>query len=321
MKDMADFACKRPGPFRSDAPCRFRRPGRENCLQKSRPGAPWRKTRLAFSGVSGYGEQPCRLRPSPDENPTSADGGDLKKRRIVFPEGNWRSAARGGKAIPECAFPELGARVALFEEADMDAEKNEDQTRQSGDGAIPEREGMSLPFPEINAGIGESGDAESTESPPAGAAGEAEAESAPTEVIRGAGRVSANTGVQRSALPAEDDGLKPGDPIPGEEGVRVKPDLEMLREVPFLDSLYNETYLYLIPREPETMFVIWEVGEEIRKSLRERFGEDFFRKNRLILRIYQVTGIVFNGSHAHSSFEVDDWLADKTEFERATVSK
>ncbi|MDR2390985.1 MAG: DUF1957 domain-containing protein, partial [Planctomycetota bacterium] len=178
----------------------------------------------------------------------------------------------------------------------------------------PELEGMSLPFPEIDAGIGESRDAESTGSPSAGAAGEAEGGSTPTEVIRGAGRVSANTGVQRSALPAEDDGLKPGDPIPGEEGLRVKPNLEMLKEVPFLDSLYNETYLYLIPREPETMFVIWEVGEETRKGLRDRFGADFFKKNRLILRIYQVTGIVFNGSNAHSSFEVDDWLSDKNEY-------
>ncbi len=134
------------------------------------------------------------------------------------------------------------------------------------------------------------------------------------EVIRSGGRVSANTGVQRSATLEEDDGLKPGDPIPGEEGIRVKPNLELLKEVPFLDPFYNQTYLYLVPRDPETMFVLWEVGEECRELLKSKFGEDFFSKNRLILRVYQVTGIVFDGTNAHSSFEVDDYLADKNEY-------
>lgn len=134
------------------------------------------------------------------------------------------------------------------------------------------------------------------------------------DVIRSGGRVSANTGAQRSANPAGNDGLKPGDAIPGEEGVRVKENLELLKEVPFLDPLYNETYLYLIPRDPESLFVIWEVGTESREALRTKFGEDFFSRNRLILRVYQVTGIEFNGFNAHTSFEVDDWLDDKNEY-------
>ncbi len=137
---------------------------------------------------------------------------------------------------------------------------------------------------------------------------------APPEVIRSGGRVSANTGVQRAAAATEDDGLAPGDPIPGEEGIRVKPDLELLKEVPFLDPLYNQTYLYLVPRDPENLFVLWEVGEECRERLRGKFGEDFFEANRLILRVSMVTGIQFNGSNAHSFFEVDDWLADKNEY-------
>ncbi|MDR1611811.1 MAG: DUF1957 domain-containing protein [Planctomycetota bacterium] len=132
------------------------------------------------------------------------------------------------------------------------------------------------------------------------------------EVIRSGGRVSANTGVQKAAK--DEDDLKPGDAIPGEEGVRVKVDLDLLKEVPYLDPLYNETYLYLIPRDPESMFAVWEVSDETRASLVEKFGADFFKKNRLILRIYRVTGIEFSGFNAHSVFEVDDWLNDKNEY-------
>ncbi|MDR2390561.1 MAG: hypothetical protein LBE84_02615, partial [Planctomycetota bacterium] len=73
--------------------------------------------------------------PPPDDKTNLSRWRRYEKRWIVFPEGNWRN---GGKAIPECAFPEPGARTALFEETAMDAEKNEDQARQSGDGAIPE---------------------------------------------------------------------------------------------------------------------------------------------------------------------------------------
>ncbi|MCL2001603.1 MAG: DUF4912 domain-containing protein, partial [Planctomycetes bacterium] len=134
------------------------------------------------------------------------------------------------------------------------------------------------------------------------------------EVIRSGGRVSANTGIQRSVVYAYDDGLNPGDAIPGEEGTRVKADLDLLKEVPFLDPLYNETYLYLIPRDPETFFVIWEVGAASRAELRKKFGEKFFENNRLVLRVYQVTGIEFSGDNAHSFFEIDDWLADKNEY-------
>ncbi|MCC8180773.1 MAG: DUF4912 domain-containing protein, partial [Planctomycetes bacterium] len=135
------------------------------------------------------------------------------------------------------------------------------------------------------------------------------------EFVQSGTRVSANTGIQRAVkAPEEDDGLKPGDPIPGEEGVRVKPDLELLKEVPYLDPFYNETYLYLVPKDPETVYVIWEVDSDCRALLKSKFGDDFFQKNKLILRVYQVTGIEFNGSNAHSSFEVDDFLDDKNEY-------
>lgn len=125
-----------------------------------------------------------------------------------------------------------------------------------------------------------------------------------------------------SAESAEDaEEYDPSDPcnVPREvtdpdTGETIELDLAMLREVPFIDEYYNETYCYLIPRDPISAFAIWEVGEGTRKDLRERFGDDFFDKNRLILRVYQVTGVDFDGFNANDMFEVDDWLNDKNSY-------
>lgn len=97
-------------------------------------------------------------------------------------------------------------------------------------------------------------------------------------------------------------------------GETVKIDREMLLREPYIDEYYNETYAYLIPREPGKILAIWEVGEATRQSLREKFGADFFDKNRLIMRVYEVTGVDFNGFNANSVFEVDDFLNDKNSY-------
>ncbi|MBN2713296.1 MAG: DUF1957 domain-containing protein [Planctomycetes bacterium] len=109
------------------------------------------------------------------------------------------------------------------------------------------------------------------------------------------------------------EGATPGAPVPGEQD-KVYPDYNILLEEPYIDNYYNETYMYLVPRDPKSIYVIWEVGEETRNSLRKKFGDNFFGHNRLILRVYKVTGIDFNGFNAVDMFEVDDWLNDKVEY-------
>ncbi|MCG3193636.1 MAG: hypothetical protein DIJKHBIC_02890 [Thermoanaerobaculia bacterium] len=98
----------------------------------------------------------------------------------------------------------------------------------------------------------------------------------------------------------------------GEPGVDRR--LEILKELPFLTEKYNETYLYLVPCDPKSVFVIWELSEGTLAHLAHRFGQDFLSNNALILRVYDVTGIDFNGFNANSFFEVDDFLIDKNNY-------
>ncbi len=97
-------------------------------------------------------------------------------------------------------------------------------------------------------------------------------------------------------------------------GEKVKIDRDMLLQEPFIDDYYNETYCYLIPREPGKILCIWEVGQQTRDQLCKDYGSEFFNKNRLILRVYEVTGVDFDGFNANSVFEIDDWLNDKNSY-------
>ena len=44
-------------------------------------------------------------------------------------------------------------------------------------------------------------------------------------------------------------------------------DATILTGVPFLDNYYNETYCYLVPRDPKSAYVVWEVGASAREEL------------------------------------------------------
>ncbi len=101
------------------------------------------------------------------------------------------------------------------------------------------------------------------------------------------------------------------DPDTGEE---VELNRQMLLEEPYINEFYNETYSYLIPREPGIILVFWEVGADTREQLITKYGEDFFENNHLIIRLYEVTGVNFDGFNANSVKEIDDFLDDKNSY-------
>jgi 1,4-alpha-glucan branching enzyme len=136
---------------------------------------------------------------------------------------------------------------------------------------------------------------------------------------------AANRAEREGETPEDDEEYHPGDRPSAEYKLyrsketkrSVKeggPDFSKLIPEPFLPDNYNETYLYLVPRDPESLLAIWEVGEEMRVHLTTTYGADFFEKNDLILRLYQVTGLDFDGFNANHTFEVDDALHWKNSY-------
>ena len=70
-------------------------------------------------------------------------------------------------------------------------------------------------------------------------------------------------------------------PPPEDPDVPETPFEKVLRELPYLPATYDETYAYLVPCDPKSLYCIWEVGTEARKALKARFVDAVLRADRL----------------------------------------
>ena len=98
------------------------------------------------------------------------------------------------------------------------------------------------------------------------------------------------------------------------ETTQIK-DQPILKEEPFLDPYYNETYIWVLPKDPQYAYAFFEVGEAAKKYLTQEFGDNFLKNNYQVLRIYQVDGQgKFDGFNYNHMFEIDDFIGDKNEY-------
>ena len=72
---------------------------------------------------------------------------------------------------------------------------------------------------------------------------------------------------------------------------------------------YNDTYMRAMPRDPEWLFVYWEISESFRSSLKSKMGNAAFDTAKKILRICDVTDIDYNGTNAqnYTDIEINDF--------------
>jgi len=83
-------------------------------------------------------------------------------------------------------------------------------------------------------------------------------------------------------------------------------DVNIIHHEPFIDEYYNQTYLYALPKNAHSVYVMWEVGQATREHLTHRFGNEFFQNNFLVLRVRRT----FDGQF----FDVEDYLDDKNSY-------
>jgi len=86
-----------------------------------------------------------------------------------------------------------------------------------------------------------------------------------------------------------------------------------------LPKEYGITKIVLLPRDPFWAFAYWELTETTKSELEERYGKDVYDKSKYLLRVYDVTDIVFDGKNAHKYFDieinpnVDNWYINVSE--------
>jgi hypothetical protein len=87
---------------------------------------------------------------------------------------------------------------------------------------------------------------------------------------------------------------------------------------------YCESRVVLLPVEPYLIHAYWEVTHSDIEKAKQRLGADY-RKSQAVLRFYDVTNIIFDGTNAHGFFDVnidlqsknwyvDLWSPDKSYF-------
>jgi hypothetical protein len=69
-----------------------------------------------------------------------------------------------------------------------------------------------------------------------------------------------------------------------------------------LHDSYGETRVVLLPVVPYMVHVYWDVASDELEKARDRVDDD--RRSRTVLRFYDVTDIFFDGTNAHSFFDV-----------------
>lgn len=65
---------------------------------------------------------------------------------------------------------------------------------------------------------------------------------------------------------------------------------------------YNETRIVLLVRDPYWLYCYWEIDTETKNRLSQQFGG--FYQIPLILRVYDITNITFDGNNSNSYFDV-----------------
>ncbi|WP_274649378.1 DUF4912 domain-containing protein [Paenibacillus humicola] len=71
-----------------------------------------------------------------------------------------------------------------------------------------------------------------------------------------------------------------------------------------LPDRYEKDLLQLLVRDPHTLFVYWEIGNRKRWLAAQHFGCDWHVLPK-VLRIYDVTGVYFNGGNSNGYFDIE----------------
>ncbi len=91
-----------------------------------------------------------------------------------------------------------------------------------------------------------------------------------------------------------------------------QPQRVMPQELP---SEYNQDKIVLQVRDPWWIHAYWEITASTWDRLKNEFKDDFYRAKRL-LRVYDISHIIFNGTNAHRFFDIqindhaNNWYID-----------
>lgn len=103
------------------------------------------------------------------------------------------------------------------------------------------------------------------------------------------------------------------------------PSQKMTKEKWSMPFEYKEAYACLMPRTPESLYVYWSFSESV-KNMAEHHFRTNWEELPGVLKVYDVTDILFYGHNAHRTFEIDlppmtnNWFLHSLEPDRAYIA-
>jgi len=77
-----------------------------------------------------------------------------------------------------------------------------------------------------------------------------------------------------------------------------------LRQMPLdLPKEYGQDKIIVLVRDPRWIYTYWEIAQNTFDGLKKQLGDKFYSA-KIVLRVYDITNISFDGTNARSSFDV-----------------
>lgn len=83
-----------------------------------------------------------------------------------------------------------------------------------------------------------------------------------------------------------------------------KNELAPVPIIPELPEDYGDNRIMLMVRDPECLFAYWELRKEVLDNILNTLGS-MAHSAKMVLRVYDVTDVIFNGNNAHTYFDVE----------------
>ncbi len=92
--------------------------------------------------------------------------------------------------------------------------------------------------------------------------------------------------------------------VDGSAAEAIEPFRQLTSEPVDLPASYGETRVVLLPVDPYQLHVYWEVTSDDLEKTKDRL-DDKCGQAQAILRFYDITNMIFDGTNAHASIDVD----------------
>lgn len=88
----------------------------------------------------------------------------------------------------------------------------------------------------------------------------------------------------------------------------VKKENKFKEEGAQLPSGYGRTEAFLLPQDPRRLFLFWEITGRTYDYIKSEYGQDVFERSRSVIRLHDVTHVIFDGYNSNSYADMSVYL-------------